>query len=191
MRHSIATAPKDGKSILLEDVISGTYDVAHWASKAGEWVGENDEPSKITPTHWHPMQGLFAVVAPKTAAAVAAETARIQANRRLQVRLRFAISTVVAAALIGVYFQDEVDAFLRGYSGLQDNFRESASQELQKPNSFARTPAEVDQARAQGATQDAAEITQAVENSAPEARQSLKNELRSEASANELGGLMQ
>src|ERR1700752_4363516 len=55
MRHTIQTAPKDGNAIILEDDASGTYDVAHWSPEAGEGVGKNGEPSKITPTHWHPM----------------------------------------------------------------------------------------------------------------------------------------
>ena len=127
------------------------------------------------------MQGAYAVAAPETAAAVGAQTARTQANRTSQVRRGIAISTVATAAFIGVYFHVELAAFLTGY-----NFRELASQELQKPDLVALRPqAEVEQAKAQVATQDAAQITQAVETSALEARQSLKNEQRSEASANE------
>ena len=53
MRQAIDTAPRDGKIVILEDDASGTYDVAHWSAKAGRWVGENGEPSKITPTHWY------------------------------------------------------------------------------------------------------------------------------------------
>jgi len=53
MRQAIETAPKDGKIVILEDDASGTYDVARWSAKAGGWVGENGEPSKIAPTHWH------------------------------------------------------------------------------------------------------------------------------------------
>ena len=168
-------------------VASGATAVRYLSSEAGECVGENNESSRITPSHWYPMQGAFAVAAPETAAAVGAQTARTQANRRSQVRLGFAISTVATAAFIGVYFHVEVAAFLTGY-----NFRELASQELRKPDSVALRPqAEVEQAKAQVATQDAAQITQAVETSALEARQSLKNEQRSEASANELAALMQ
>jgi chromosome segregation ATPase len=103
------------------------------------------------------------------------------------VRLGFAISTVAAAAFIGVYFQVEVAAFLTRY-----NFGELASQESRKPDSVALRPqAEVEQVKAQLATLDAAQITQAVETSALEARQSSKNEQRSEASANEPATLMQ
>jgi hypothetical protein len=54
MRHPVEESPRDGTAILLEDDASGTYDVAPWSTKAGEWVGENGEPSKITPTHWYP-----------------------------------------------------------------------------------------------------------------------------------------
>jgi len=55
MRYAIETAPRDGKVVILEDDASATYDVAHWSAEAGEWVGENGEPGKITPTHWHAM----------------------------------------------------------------------------------------------------------------------------------------
>ena len=57
MRRTIETAPRDGHAIILEDDGSGTYDVAQWSAETGKWVGENGEPSKITPTHWHPLQG--------------------------------------------------------------------------------------------------------------------------------------
>ena len=140
--------------IILEDDASGTYDVAHWSPEAAGWVGENDEPSRITPSHWYPMQGLFAAAAPE------APTARTQANRRSQLRLGFAISIVTTVAIGALVV------------ALQPR-------------------AEGEQARAQVATQDAAQITQAVEISAPEARQSLKNEQRSEASANEFAVLNQ
>ena len=55
MRHPIEESPKDGTAIILEDDASGTYDVAHWSTEAGQWLGENGEPTKITPTHWYPM----------------------------------------------------------------------------------------------------------------------------------------
>jgi len=168
-------------------VASGATAVRYLSSEAGERVGESNESSRITPLHRYPMQGALPVAVPETAAAVGAPTARTQANRRSQVRLGFAISTVATAAFIGVYFHVEVAAFLTGY-----NFRELASQELRKPDSVALRPqAEVEQAKAQVATQDAAQITQAVETSALEAGQSLKNEQRSEASANEPAALMQ
>jgi hypothetical protein len=50
MRHAIETAPRDRKFVILEDDASGSYVVAHWSPEAGECVGKNGEPSKITPT---------------------------------------------------------------------------------------------------------------------------------------------
>jgi hypothetical protein len=55
MRQPIDTAPRDGNVVILEDDAAGTYDVAHWSPQAGDWITESGEPSKITPSHWHPM----------------------------------------------------------------------------------------------------------------------------------------
>ena len=57
MRRTIETAPRDGNVIIVEDDARGSYDVAHWSAETGEWVGENGEPTKITPSHWYPMPG--------------------------------------------------------------------------------------------------------------------------------------
>jgi hypothetical protein len=51
MRRGIETVPRDGKLVILEDDASGTYELARWSAEA--WVGENGEPSKITPAYWH------------------------------------------------------------------------------------------------------------------------------------------
>ncbi|SEG65960.1 hypothetical protein [Bosea lathyri] len=55
MRHTIETAPKDGKFVILEDDATGIYDVAQWSPEAAKWIGKNSEPTKLTPTHWHPL----------------------------------------------------------------------------------------------------------------------------------------
>src|SRR5260370_41756402 len=57
MGRKIEAGPREGKVVILEDDVSGIYDVAHWSPEAGEWIGENGEPSKITPSHWHPLPG--------------------------------------------------------------------------------------------------------------------------------------
>jgi hypothetical protein len=57
MRRTIETVPRDGSVVIVEDDASVTYDLAHWSPEAGQWVGEDGEPSKITPTHWHPLPG--------------------------------------------------------------------------------------------------------------------------------------
>jgi hypothetical protein len=54
MRHPIEKSPRDGTTIILEDG-SGTYDVAHWSTEPGQRLGENSEPTRITPTHRHPL----------------------------------------------------------------------------------------------------------------------------------------
>jgi hypothetical protein len=55
MRRPIDTAPRDGKFVILEDDVSGTFEFAQWSAEARGWVRENGEPSEITPTHWQTM----------------------------------------------------------------------------------------------------------------------------------------
>ena len=55
MRHAIETAPRDGNVVILEDDARETCGIAYWSLEAGEWVGRDGKPSKITPTHWHPI----------------------------------------------------------------------------------------------------------------------------------------
>jgi hypothetical protein len=249
MRRTIETAPRDGNAIILEDDAIGTYDVAHWSAEADEWVGENGEPSKITPTHWYPLQGdnylqqghdissspslagpsasrahrysfsfpfslrrappqrsaASDVIAPRSVAAAApvtvgafeAQTAPVEAKRALHVRRGFAASSIaaalVAAALIGT-------AYVTRYAGQQDILGVSTiggpvveqatrlpSQDSRKTDLLAlQQQAEADQARAQAGAQEAAQVKQAAEASAPEARQSLEKEQRPEVLANEL-----
>jgi hypothetical protein len=226
MRQAIETAPRDGKVVVLEDDARGTYDLAHWSADAGKWVGENGEPSKITPTHWIPYS-LFPfsssrarpqrsaasdVIAPRSVAAARvaveafkAQTAPVEANPTPHARRRFAASSItatliaaalIAAALIGLYFRAEVAAYVTRYAGQHDIFRVSAigrqvvEQDTQLPSQDSRKTdllalqqqAEADQSR----TQAAAQVKQATEASAPEARQSLENEQRPEVLANEL-----
>ncbi len=45
MRYPIEDSPRDGTAIILEDDASGSYDVAHWSTEAGKWLGENGEPT--------------------------------------------------------------------------------------------------------------------------------------------------
>src|SRR3954452_15054817 len=52
MRHPIDTAPRDGKFVILEDDVSGRFELAQWSVEARGWVTENGELSKIAPTHW-------------------------------------------------------------------------------------------------------------------------------------------
>jgi hypothetical protein len=102
MRHAIDTAPRDGKVIILEDDATDTHEVAHW-SPFGEWVGENGEPSKITPTHWYPM--------PRDEYLLQEDKESSNPSQVGRARWRFAASSItaalVAAALVGMYFRTE------------------------------------------------------------------------------------
>jgi hypothetical protein len=53
--HPIETAPKDGRFLILKEDASGKFNIARWASEAGGWVRENDQPIKITPAYWYPI----------------------------------------------------------------------------------------------------------------------------------------
>jgi len=48
--------PKDGKTVILEDDTSGTYELAHWSAEEGAWVGANGSPCQISPTYWLAMK---------------------------------------------------------------------------------------------------------------------------------------
>ncbi len=52
MRRAIDTAPKDGTLVILEDDVSGSFELARWSAEARAWVKENGELSKITPMYW-------------------------------------------------------------------------------------------------------------------------------------------
>ena len=56
MRREIETVPKDGKLVILEDDVRGTYELARWSTEQSAWVGENGKPIAIAPTHWLPLQ---------------------------------------------------------------------------------------------------------------------------------------
>jgi hypothetical protein len=191
MRHAIDTAPRDGKVIILEDDATETYDVAHW-SPFGEWVGENGEPSKITPTHWYPM--------PRDEFLLQEDKESSNPSQVGRARRRLAASSItaalIAAALIGLYFRTEVANHVTRYAGRYDisglgtiagerveQATELPSEGLEETYLLAlRQQAEADQTGAQ----EAAQLKQAGEASAPESRQSFDKEPRPEVLANEL-----
>ena len=113
MRHPIEKSPRDGTAIILEDDASGTYDVAHWSTEAGEWLGENGEPIKIAPTHWYPIPRDQYLSRED-------EGARDQPRSGRSRRLASIAVTLVAAALIVTYFRAEVAGYVTRYSGQQD-----------------------------------------------------------------------
>ena len=56
MRRAIDNAPRDGKFVVLEDDVSGTFEFAQWSAEARAWIRENGELSQIKPTYWHKTQ---------------------------------------------------------------------------------------------------------------------------------------
>ena len=113
--------PRDGSAIIVEDDASATYDVAHSSPEAGEWVGENGEPTKITPSHWSPMPRDKHLSLESDGSSNPSQARPSPARAR-----RYATSSIaaalVSAALIGTYFRDDVAAFVMRYAGQQDIF---------------------------------------------------------------------
>ena len=107
MRHPIEKSPRDGTTIILEDG-SGTYDVAHWSTEPGQRLGENSEPTRITPTHRHPL-------------------ARDQYLRREDERSRNQSRRGRARrlAVSSRYFRAEVAAYVTRYAGHEEGSRKS------------------------------------------------------------------
>ncbi|MBR1187298.1 hypothetical protein [Bradyrhizobium sp. AUGA SZCCT0160] len=173
MRHAIETAPRDGKLIILEDDASGTYDTARWSRKTYQWVGENGEPSKLTPTHWYPR--------PR-------DKYLLREDDRPP--KRFAAWSITAAlislAIIGVYFRAEVVGVAQ-YASRQDAFdigRLHVERDTKPPADLlaVQQQAEADQARPPAG----APAMRAGMAFVPEARQSLELERPTDSVANEL-----
>ncbi|MFL6835741.1 MAG: hypothetical protein ACJ8FZ_00325, partial [Bradyrhizobium sp.] len=102
MRQEIETAPRDGKDIFVEDA-RGAFDVAHWSSEVGEWVWKNGNPIRIKPTHWYPIRQLEHSLEDEQSS----RPSHVGSARRRFTTSSIAV-TLVAAALIGVYFRFEV-----------------------------------------------------------------------------------
>jgi hypothetical protein len=53
VRQTIESVPKDGNAVILEDHVSGSYELAHWSAQESAWVKENGGHCEIAPTYWH------------------------------------------------------------------------------------------------------------------------------------------
>jgi hypothetical protein len=169
MRHPIEKSPRDGTAIILEDDASGTSDIAHWSTEAGQWLDENSEPTKITPTHRCPLA--------RDQYLLRDESWRGHARR-------FAVSsisvTLLAAALIATDSRAEIAAYVTRYAGHED--RHITEQESRLANQGSRSSlvaqqqAEADQASAPAEAQQVAPVQRISVVSVPEAQQSLKED---------------
>src|SRR5438445_5198725 len=178
MRQTIETAPRDGNLVILGYDASGTYDVAHWLPEAGQWIGENGEPSKITPSRWYPMPGEnYLQQGDGLPSGLSDASTSARRARRHGFFPFFSIAaTLVAAALIGVYFHGEVVAYVARYASQQEI---SKLITIVPPVMAQQIPLPKDG--------EAAQFKQAVDSATAELRQSLQQEHdRAEALATEL-----
>jgi hypothetical protein len=184
MRHLIATAPRDGNVVILEDDATGTYDVAHWAPKAGEWVGENGEPSEIIPTHWYPMSSNENLLQENNESSSPSQAGPTAWRRGYS----FFVDVIAAVALIGLFFHVIRDSRQQDVVRISTIGGQFVAQGTQLPNQNPKStlPAsrqtETNQASVPAQAQ---EVTQVALASAPEARQ-IPTEERAEALAQEL-----
>ena len=177
MRQTTETAPRDGNLVILGYDASGTYDVAHWLPEAGQWIGENGDPSKITPSRWYPMPGEnYLQQGDGLSSGLSDASTSARRARRHGFFPFFSIAaTLVAAALIGVYFHGEVVAYVARYASQQ----EINLITIVPPVMAQQTPLPKDD--------EAAQLKQAVDSATAELRQSLQQEHdRAEALAMEL-----
>ena len=179
MRHPIEKSPRDGTAIILEDDASGTYDVAHWSTEAGEWLGENGEPIKIAPTHWYPIPRDQYLSRED-------EGARDQPRSGRSRRLASIAVTLVAAALIVTYFRAEVAGYVTRYAGQQDFLGVNAIggyitgllayQGSRKSTVAAERQVEAGQASAPAQAQQTAKVQQIAAVPVAKAQQSLEDD---------------
>ena len=125
----IATAPRDGGFLILEEDASGKYDIARWTPECG-WVRENGDPIKITPSYWNPIKGEnYLASPPETVAAVKTESTAVEPKRASHARNRFAAFSIAASlvvvACIGMYFRAEVTSYMARDTVRQDLLRVS------------------------------------------------------------------
>src|SRR6202171_3879547 len=188
MRRTIETAPRDGNVIILEDDGRGTDDVAPRAPEAGEWVGENGEPSKITPSHWYPMPRDKYLSLESDGSSNPSQIRPSPARARRYAIFSLAAILVAAALNIGIYAGQQHIFGVRTMAGqVVEQETPLPSRDSRKTGLLAlQEQAEADQTRVQAAEQETAQVKLAVETSAPEARQSLEKEQRLEGLANEL-----
>jgi hypothetical protein len=164
MRHPIEKSPRDGTAIILEDDASGTYNVAHWSTEAGEWLGENGEPTKITPTHWYPL---------------ARDQYLLRENERSLLAASSFIVILGATTLIATHFSAEVAAYVTRYTGhevMHEQESRLANQGSRKSSLVAQQQAEADQASAPAEAQQVAQVQRISLVSVPEAQPSLKED---------------
>jgi len=184
MRHLIETAPRDGNVVILEDDATGTYDVAHWAPKAGEWVSENGEPSEIIPTHWYPMSSNENLLQENKESSSPSQAGPTAWRRGYS----FFVDVIAAVVLIGLFFHVIRDSRQQDVVRISTIGGQVVAQGTQLPNQNPKSTLRASrqtEANQASVPAQAQEVTKVALASAPEARQIPKEE-RAEALAQEL-----
>jgi hypothetical protein len=173
VRHPIEKSPRDGTAIILEDDASGTSDIAHWSTEAGQWLGENSEPPEITPSHWFPLARDQCL--PRDDERSRNQSWRGHARR---VAVSSISVTLLATAFIATDCRAETAADVTRFVGHED--RHITEQESRLANQGSRSSfvaqqqAEADQASAPAEAQRVAQVQRISLAFVPEAQQSLK-----------------
>jgi hypothetical protein len=168
MRHAIETAPRDGKVVILIDDERETWGIACWSLEAGEWVGRDGKPSKITPTHWHPFTRDDGS---STLSQVGPSAQRRRSNY---------FAAAAAATLIGLLFYASLVTRQPGEQVV------ARGNQLPSQNSNIAFPAsDPNEANHANASEEAQQIRQVAVAAAPKAEQSFQRE-RAQALAQEL-----
>jgi hypothetical protein len=175
MRRPIETVPKDGTTVILEDDIKGTYELARWSAEQCAWVAKDGKPYNGTPTYWHALQraehleGEFkpsspsfqmddVVASPPVTSSQAVSVADKQIPRGKtypQARRRFAAfcgAAMIAAALTGMYFRGDVAAYVAKHADRSGELRAGSvpqgSPEQPRIIGLARNPSDAGSAPA-------------------------------------------
>jgi hypothetical protein len=172
MRHPIEKSPRDETAIILEDG-SGTSDIAHRSTEAGQWLGENSEPTEITPIHWFPLARDQCL--PRDDERSRNQSWRGHARR---VAVSSISVTLLATAFIATDCRAEIAADVTRFVGHEDRHiteQESRLANQRSRSSFAaQRQAEADQANAPAEAQRVARVQRISLAFVPEAQQSLK-----------------
>ena len=173
MRHTIETAPKDGKVVIIDDDPTGISDVAHRSAQTDEWIAENGEPSKITPTNWRAMPHDKCLSHEHDEASNSSQFEASPPRAR-----RLIASCCIAVVLVAAVF-----------TGLSYDFGQRSrlpGQPSQAASLEPRRHAEADQTTLRAETRQPAQAKQTVQASTQQRRRSSENKPRRDGVLDEL-----